>query len=167
MTKDELLELAWGLIANAGWDAGTGNVDLAKSPGWHEAAIRWRDNYHESIKGRPGVSEVDKLFFDDQRYVEWREAITAGWPMNGQWCPRHWAPGGTGDYNGIGASTDMMSMWAMTKPTTSPAELVIALHETQERHGAVCCELGDDVMFVLWQDWPIERRADGQVDPEI
>ena len=36
----DLLESAWGVIANAGWDDG------AKSPGWQEAAVRWRDRYH-------------------------------------------------------------------------------------------------------------------------
>ena len=36
----ELLELAWGVIANAGWDG------MAKSPDWQEAAVRWRDQYH-------------------------------------------------------------------------------------------------------------------------
>jgi hypothetical protein len=36
----ELLDLAWGVIANAGWDG------MEKSPGWQEAAVRWRDQYH-------------------------------------------------------------------------------------------------------------------------
>ena len=36
----DLLETAWGIIANAGWD------DCAKTPGWQEAAERWRDGYH-------------------------------------------------------------------------------------------------------------------------
>jgi hypothetical protein len=36
----ELIEIAWGIIANAGWDGG------AKTTGWDEAAIRWRDDYH-------------------------------------------------------------------------------------------------------------------------
>jgi len=35
----DLLEEAWILIANAGWDG------LAKTPGWQEAAVRWRDRY--------------------------------------------------------------------------------------------------------------------------
>jgi hypothetical protein len=47
--KNELLEAAWGLIANAGWDAITGDVSQPKSAGWHEAAIRWRDDYHSFI----------------------------------------------------------------------------------------------------------------------
>jgi hypothetical protein len=36
-----MLELAWGLIANANG----GNWDLA-TPDWREAAIHWRANYH-------------------------------------------------------------------------------------------------------------------------
>jgi hypothetical protein len=42
----DLLERAWGVIANAGWNAGTGNADLPKTGGWHETASRWRDDYH-------------------------------------------------------------------------------------------------------------------------
>lgn len=41
MSKDELLELAWGLIANANegdWDKAT--------PVWKKSAIKWRDEYH-------------------------------------------------------------------------------------------------------------------------
>jgi hypothetical protein len=37
--KSRLLEMAWGIIANAGWDG------MAKTPGWQEAAVRWRDEY--------------------------------------------------------------------------------------------------------------------------
>lgn len=39
----DMLEAAWGIIANAGgWDD-----DLSATPGWREAAERWRDRYHE------------------------------------------------------------------------------------------------------------------------
>ena len=41
----ELLELAWGIIANAGggdWDK--------ESKKWQDAAIRWRDRYFNSLK---------------------------------------------------------------------------------------------------------------------
>jgi hypothetical protein len=38
--KDELLELAWGLIANAS------SGDWTKeTPDWQEAAAKWRDRY--------------------------------------------------------------------------------------------------------------------------
>ena len=40
----DLLESAWGVIANAGWD------DCAKSPGWQDAAVRWRERYFELCK---------------------------------------------------------------------------------------------------------------------
>ena len=46
----DLCESAWGLIANAGWDAHSGNTALDKTPGWHEAAIRWRDKYHGLLR---------------------------------------------------------------------------------------------------------------------
>jgi len=43
MTKDELLEAAWGIIANAYG----GDWDKAQHPDWKQAAERWRDNYHD------------------------------------------------------------------------------------------------------------------------
>ena len=50
----DLLELAWGLIANAG------NSDwTTESAEWQEAAVRWRDEYHELIGARR--IEVPKL----------------------------------------------------------------------------------------------------------
>ncbi len=42
--RDELLELAWGLIANANegdWDT----TDVK----WHAAAIDWRENWHRLL----------------------------------------------------------------------------------------------------------------------
>jgi len=59
-TAEELLEAAWGLIANAGWDAGSGDVAMAKSPGWHEAALRWRDGYHQYTRERAGSMEQEQ-----------------------------------------------------------------------------------------------------------
>lgn len=50
--EDRLLETAWGIIANAGWDAGTGQTTLDKTEGWHGAAIRWRDDYFRFTRGR-------------------------------------------------------------------------------------------------------------------
>ena len=46
----DLLDAAWGVIANAGWD------DCAKTTGWQEAAVRWRDDYHRwlDLHLRPG-----------------------------------------------------------------------------------------------------------------
>lgn len=40
----DLLEWAWGIIANAGG----GNWEL-ESPEWREAASRWRDAYHGTL----------------------------------------------------------------------------------------------------------------------
>jgi len=41
----DLLEDAWGIIANAGG----GNWKL-ESDGWRKAAKKWRDRYHRRIK---------------------------------------------------------------------------------------------------------------------
>lgn len=45
-SKNDLLEAAWGLIANAYG----GDWDLASpASGWKEAAERWRDQYHKTL----------------------------------------------------------------------------------------------------------------------
>jgi len=44
MTDIELLELAWGVIANAG-----GGDWTTQTPEWQEAAARWRDQYHAAL----------------------------------------------------------------------------------------------------------------------
>lgn len=43
-SDDDLLEAAWGIIANAdrGWN----------DPEWKEAAERWRDDYHERLDAK-------------------------------------------------------------------------------------------------------------------
>ena len=51
-SESELLDVAWGIIANAGWDAHSGETTLDKTPGWHDAAIRWRDDYFAYLKGK-------------------------------------------------------------------------------------------------------------------
>jgi hypothetical protein len=49
METNDLLQEAWGVIANAGWD------EQERSPGWQEAAERWRDRYHDYLgKAQPG-----------------------------------------------------------------------------------------------------------------
>lgn len=47
MSKElDLAEAAWGVIANAGgWDD-----PGCASPGWREAAERWRDQYHDLLR---------------------------------------------------------------------------------------------------------------------
>jgi len=44
MEEAFLLEAAWGIIANAGVPQGDWD---STSPEWHEAAVRWRDRYHD------------------------------------------------------------------------------------------------------------------------
>lgn len=39
----DLLETAWTVIANAGWDG------AARTDGWQDAAVRWRDRWHAML----------------------------------------------------------------------------------------------------------------------
>ncbi len=45
MQDRDLLELAWGIIANAG-----GGDWEKESKEWQDAAIKWRDNYFATLK---------------------------------------------------------------------------------------------------------------------
>ena len=72
MTPEELLELAWGVIANAYG----GDWDQA-SDGWRGAAERWRDNYHEWLPGEG--SEPAEAELDDNDY---EPPIAEGIPTN-------------------------------------------------------------------------------------
>ena len=47
---DDLLYMAWGLIANA--TGGDWNEADRLSPGWKAAAERWRDAWHRTLPGR-------------------------------------------------------------------------------------------------------------------
>lgn len=51
-STDELLYLAWGVIANAGF-----TPDQEKTEGWHEAAERWRDDYHAYLDANQETTE--------------------------------------------------------------------------------------------------------------
>jgi len=64
-TTDDLLETAWGIIANAGWDGHD------KTPGWQEAAVRWRDDYHRWLAQRasPGLKQDARLTGDLRHQV--------------------------------------------------------------------------------------------------
>ena len=45
---EPLLEMAWVVIANAGWDG------MSPSPGWQDAAERWRDAYFKTLPASIG-----------------------------------------------------------------------------------------------------------------
>lgn len=100
-------------------------------------------------------------FFD--QYNEWVQRTSMGFPQNGQWCPRHWAPGAHG-FNGVGASVAMMEAFATDIDTRDPEELNRAMLRLVGEYGAICCWVGDQEMYRIWQDWPSTVRRPGQVD---
>jgi len=110
------------------------------------------------------VNEISPQAYFDQ-FIAWADQ-QVGWPENGQWCPRHWAPCPVQGANGIGAATEMMRIWSEAQPTIDPAALNVALRKTVEQSGAICCSLGDQVMFGIWANWPPTRRLEGQIFPE-
>jgi hypothetical protein len=101
-------------------------------------------------------------FFD--QFGEWANA-QVGWPENGQWCPRHWAPGAHG-YNGIGASVAMMTEFGNNESDRSPEALSRKMTELVTEYGGICCAFGDQAMYRIWQDWPATVRLPNQQDPK-
>lgn len=53
--KTELLELAWGIIANAG--GGNWYVETAE---WQDAAARWRDRYFAALDEPTGAAQEER-----------------------------------------------------------------------------------------------------------
>lgn len=51
-SDDDLIEAAWGLIANVHWGGQGGE--------WNKAAIRWRDRYHKRLSAMTANSS-DKI----------------------------------------------------------------------------------------------------------
>ena len=84
-----LLEAAWGLIANAGWDAGTGDVELPKTTGWHEAAVRWREDYF-ALSSRARSSFVwEKISIEKGEPSETILVIARSFRYVSEWCLIH------------------------------------------------------------------------------
>lgn len=74
----------------------------------------------------------------------------AGWD-NAQWCPRHWAPCPILGANGIGAATEVLSVFVKEIAVGSaPADLNREMSEV----GRMCCRLGDERMYEIWGRWP-------------
>ena len=68
MDKDEMIEEAWGLIANAGFaPLNWGGTNLSKEEKeWVEAASVWRDKYHALIRSHysmPAPSHPEMYYY--------------------------------------------------------------------------------------------------------
>lgn len=56
-TQSDLLETAWGIIANAGWDEFSGNINQPKTTGWLDAVLRWRGQYFATLPSGAAAPE--------------------------------------------------------------------------------------------------------------
>jgi hypothetical protein len=83
----------------------------------------------------------------DQFTLEWSEP----WPEGSQWCPRHWAPCPLLGSNGIGAVTELFRLFVGTQPANSTVD---EMNAALDQASPVCCTLGDEAMYELWQHWP-------------
>lgn len=68
-----------------------------------------------------------------------------------QWCWRHWAPCPVLEANGILASIMVMSEILEQGPDDLTNDTVGAY---MDGRGAMCCELGDEVMYWIWGKCP-------------
>lgn len=74
---------------------------------------------------------------------------------NGQWCPRHWAPAVVVcTANGVGASIEMMQVFV--QEVAPDARTTAALDARLQAVGRVCCTLGDEWMFKIWEHWILD-----------
>lgn len=122
---------------------------------------------YAAVTAEKQASRPEYIAFFDQ-YNEWTHQAALGWPQNGQWCPRHWAPGAHG-YNGIGAAVALMEAFASSdlceRFAPTPEGLNRAMNRIVKEFGAICCALGEQEVYRIWQDWPAEARRPGQIDP--
>jgi hypothetical protein len=126
----------------------------------------------EDIAEDPADVRPKWLKFFDQ-YGHWWTAADQAWPPNGQWCARHWSPCPCGQFNGIGASVAMMEAFATSNDLLAddmpiprdPESLNRAMKMVVEEFGAICCALGDQEMYRIWQDWPHHALLPNQQVP--
>ena len=76
---------------------------------------------------------------------------------NDQWCARHWAPCPILGANGLGAATELMSVFINEIASACTPE---ALNAEMQHVGKLCCTLGDERMFEIWGHWPPNTRGD-------
>jgi hypothetical protein len=86
---------------------------------------------------------------------EWFDQFPPNPAMDGhtQWCARHWAPCPVLGANGIGAFTEVMTVYI---EELMPANLksADARNRALEKAGLLCCALGDERMYEIWGHWP-------------
>jgi hypothetical protein len=87
--------------------------------------------------------------------AEWFDQFPPNPAMDGhaQWCARHWAPCPVLGANGIGAATELMSIFVneVAAPNAKSAD---AMNREMEKAGRLCCTLGDERMYEIWGHWP-------------
>lgn len=68
-----------------------------------------------------------------------------------QWCARHWAPCPVFGANGLGAATELMSIFINEVSSGGKPE---SMNAQMRAAGRLCCTLGDERMYDLWGHWP-------------
>ncbi|SRR6266705_6684649 len=70
-----------------------------------------------------------------------------------QWCGRHWAPCPCLGANGIGAATEVLQR-IIDKHEIGGSLTVKQRNRKLTDIGRLCCDLGDEVMYQVWANWP-------------
>lgn len=74
-----------------------------------------------------------------------------GW-VHEQWCARHWAPCPILGANGMGAATELISVFV--NEVAAGAKGPDELNARMQAVGRLCCTLGDERMYEIWGHWP-------------
>jgi|SRR5579875_3394399 len=94
---------------------------------------------------------------DTAHGMEMTEDAKEAWRRNEhtQWCWRHWAPCPVLGYNGIGMFVEMQHVYINE---VKPRNLVTpaAINRHMYSIGRLCCTLGDERMYELWEHWKKE-----------
>jgi hypothetical protein len=96
-------------------------------------------------------AEQAKAWFDQFMVPGWPPD---NWPEKGQWCARHWAPAPALGANGIGAAVELQKIWLEELAPPTPRGDYKALNDALQKAGHICCTLGDERMYDLWEKWP-------------
>jgi hypothetical protein len=101
-----------------------------------------------ALKLRAGDGETPSQWFD--QFPPGRDG--AGWPPDAPWCPRHWAPAPLLGFSGLGAHAELQRIWvAELRPKGSYS--AAAMTRKLLAVSPLCCTLGDERVYGLWQHW--------------
>lgn len=106
------------------------------------------------------MTAATKWFDSLPPYDDWPNNYGVTKPLtfeSDQWCARHWAPCPVLGYNGIGMAVTIQKYYLehIKPPNLHAPE---ALNRHMHSIGRLCCTIGDEKMYSMWQDWNLKEE---------